>query len=362
MDSETITAHQVGYTYMINSSTFAKRYKDTLSDFETWEQKDHASEWILLPQNVGKEHGIDETSLQGELYTIVHNKDAHGRKGAIIAVVKGTNPADVLQVLMQLPADKREMVENITMDLSDCMRAIAREAFPKATVIRDCFHVVKRGGEGCEEIRLRLKREAIKDMNKQKAEFRKYLEVLAAQRKSYRERMRKKHGKNWKKSKRGRKPKRLNARFEPKRLENGETLVEALTRCRKQLSMSRDKWSSTQEKRAKILFTLYPKLEEAYNLINSLRAIFRNKKLNKDTARQKFSEWYDKVAACTLREVKSVRDTIKFYEDEILNYFNGRKTNASAESLNSKIKCFRAQVKGVRDIPFFMYRLATVLG
>ena len=39
-----------------------------------------------------------------------------------------------------------------------------------------------------------------------------------------------------------------------------------------------------------------------------------------------------------------------------------RKTNASAESLNSKIKCFRSQVKGVKDIPFFMYRLATVLG
>lgn len=79
MDSETITARQIGYTYMINSSTFAKRYKDALSNFETWEQKDHASKWILIPQNVGKEQGIDETSLQGELYTIVHNKDAHGR-------------------------------------------------------------------------------------------------------------------------------------------------------------------------------------------------------------------------------------------------------------------------------------------
>ena len=33
----------------------------------------------------------------------------------------------------------------------------------------------------------------------------------------------------------------------------------------------------------------------------------------------------------TLREVKSVRDTIRFYEDEFLNYFDGRKTNASAE-------------------------------
>lgn len=69
------------------------------------------------------------------------------------------------------------------------------------------------------------------------------------------------------------------------------------------------------------------------------------------------------MASCTLREVKSVRDTIRFYVDEILNYFDGRKTNASAESLNSKIKCFRAQVKGVIDMPFFMYRfLATVLG
>ena len=75
MDNETVTARQIGYTYMINSATFAKRYKDTLSGFETWEQKGHASEWILLPQNTGKEHGIDETSLQGELYTIVHNKE-----------------------------------------------------------------------------------------------------------------------------------------------------------------------------------------------------------------------------------------------------------------------------------------------
>jgi transposase len=362
MDNETITARQIGYTYMINDATFAKRYKDTLSDFETWEQKEHASEWILLPQNVGKEQGIDETSLQGELYTIVHNKDAHGRKGAIIAVVKGTNPADVLRVLMQLPADKREMVESITMDLSDCMRAIAREAFPQATVIRDCFHVVKRGGEGCEEIRLRLKREAVKELNRQKAEFLKYLEGLAAQRKAYRERMRAKHGGKWKKSKRGKKPKRLNTRFEPPRLTNGETLVEALTRCRKQLPMSREKWSLAQEKRAKILFELYPKLEEAYNLVNSLRAVFRNKELTKETAKEKLGGWYDKVAACSLREIKSVRDTIKFYEDEILNYFIERQTNASAESLNSKIKCFRAQVKGVRDIPFFMYRLATVLG
>ena len=64
-----------------------------------------------------------------------------------------------------------------------------------------------------------------------------------------------------------------------------------------------------------------------------------------ETAKQNFKGWYEKVASCTLREIKSVRDTIRFYEDEVLSDFDGRKTNASAESLNSKIKCFRAQVK-----------------
>lgn len=77
-------------------------------------------------------------------------------------------------------------------------------------------------------------------MNRQKAEFSKHLENLAAQRKDCRERMRKKHGKNWKKNKRGRKPKRLNTRFESQRLENDETLVEALTRCRKPREMEQN--------------------------------------------------------------------------------------------------------------------------
>ncbi len=35
-----------------------------------------------------------------ERYTIVYNKDSQGRKGVIIVVVKGTNPADVLKVLL----------------------------------------------------------------------------------------------------------------------------------------------------------------------------------------------------------------------------------------------------------------------
>ena len=125
---------------------------------------------------------------------------------------------------------------------------------------------------------------------------------------------------------------------------------------------SRDKWTDGQEGRARLLFDMYPKLKEAYGIINLLRGIFKNKSLTKDSAKTRLHEWYDKVTESTLREIKSVRDTIKTYEDEILNYFISRATNASAESLNSKLKAFRSQLRGVRDIPFFFYRVSLVFG
>ena len=44
----------------------------------------------------------------------------------------------------------------------------------------------------------------------------------------------------------------------------------------------------------------------------------------------------------------------------ILNYFDNRSTNASAESFNAKIKAFRAQFRGVRNIEFFLFRLSNI--
>ena len=83
---------------------------------------------------------------------------------------------------------------------------------------------------------------------------------------------------------------------------------------------------------------------------------------NGDLPKSKQHEWYDKVAASTFREVKAARDTIKLKEDQVLNYFVERSTNASAESFNSKVKNFRAQLYGVLDVKFFMYRLCCIFG
>ncbi|MBR1893709.1 MAG: transposase, partial [Bacteroidales bacterium] len=47
-------------------------------------------------------------------------------------------------------------------------------------------------------------------------------------------------------------------------------------------------------------------------------------------------------------------------EDDVVNFFLFRSTNASAEALNTKIKAFRAQLRGVLDLKFFLFRLTRI--
>lgn len=358
METSPVTSCSVAHRWTIDSGNFRRNYKDVLSGYREWEQKDHAAEWMLLPQNCGFCLSIDETSLHDDLFTILSNKDGHGRSGTIVAMVRGTKSADVITQLMKIPEEQRLAVTEVTMDFSDSMMRIVKAAFPNATIVIDCFHIVKRCGDSVEEIRLREKRNSIKEQKKAKAEHKRQLEQRVKARKAYR-RM---HPKKYTGKKRGRKPSRLSEKFVPEELSNGDTKIELLTRSRGLLSKSRDKWSETQKERAKLLFELYPKIKEAYSLVDSLRSIFRNKTIDRTLAKTKLHEWYQKVANCTLREVKAARDTIKEKEDNVLNYFIRRSTNAAAESLNSKIKSFRAQLHGVTDLPFFMYRLSVIFG
>lgn len=136
MDNETITARALGWTYGINGDTLEKNYKNVLSDYRNWDQKNHAEKWVLKAENLGPRLGIDETCIGNDVYTILHNKAAHGKKGAVIAMVRGTKPEDVARIINQIPLEKRAKVTGITMDLSDSMRSIAGLCFPKVSVTR----------------------------------------------------------------------------------------------------------------------------------------------------------------------------------------------------------------------------------
>lgn len=355
MDTLPLTATSLARFFHFKGSEVERYYKHHLSDFETWSQKEHSTDWILLAHNIGECCSIDETSICNEVYTILSNKAGHGKRGTVIALVKGTKAAVVTSVLEQIPESERKKVTEITMDFSDSMYSIAKQCFPNATIVIDCFHIVQRLCEGLEEMRLKFKRLAVTEAKKAAVAFAKNENRKAERRSLYR----KKHPRN-KKEHRGRKRIRKQ-KYKPTLLGNGETKVEMLTRSRNMLAQSDDKWGESKKERAKILFGLYPQMGEAYSLVCKIRAIFKMN-LSREDAKERLHEWYKEVNACTLREVKSARDAIKAKEEYVLNYFINRSTNAAAESLNSKIKGFRAQLHGVADITFFIYRVCTIFG
>jgi transposase len=59
----------------------------------------------------------------------------------------------------------------------------------------------------------------------------------------------------------------------------------------------------------------------------------------------KLAHWYREVEESDLR-TSILSQTITVNYQSILNYFDNRSTNASAESFNAKIKAFRSQFRG----------------
>ena len=325
MDSYPIPTQSLEKYYHIDGSELERHYKNHLSDYRSWDQKHHSQDWLLFPQNMGTHLSIDETSLSnGELYTIISNKSAKGRKGSIVAIVSGTKSDQVNAVLSKIPEEDLNKVEEVTLDMSESMRKIVRYSFPCAKRVIDRFHVQRLAFDAMQEMRIAHRWDAINDETDAKEEA-----------------------------------KLTDTEYVPILFENGDTRKQLLARSRYLLFKSPDKWSDSQKERAKILFEQYPDIKQAYSLTHSLRVIY-NKNTIKDAARLSLARWYNLVADSGFKSFNTISATMYEHYDEILNFFTNRSTNASAESFNAKIKAFRASLRGVSDISFFLYRLTKI--
>jgi len=296
-----------------------------LSNFYEWDQKDHSADWLLFPQNIGPYLSIDETSLsQGELYTILTNKEAKGKKGAIVAILKGVDADKIIPVLSTIKEAKRFKVKEITLDMSPTMAKIARKCFPKATQVTDRFHVQQLAYDAVQEMRIAYRWEAIDLENKE-------IELSRTTKRKY----------------------------IPDVLENGDTLKQLLARSRYLLFKRESKWTPSQHRRAELLFRYYPSLEEAYRLAMKLGEIYHTVK-DKGVGFTRLAKWYDEVEKSGFKSFGVVSRSIQNNYQNILNFFDNRHTNASAESFNAKIKAFRSCFRGVRSIPFFLFRLTNI--
>ncbi len=307
----------------LHPQTLEKQYKEHLSDFLEWRQNVDETA-LLYPENFGERMSLDETALHnGDLYTILTNKDGHGKKGSLAALIKGTKNSVISKALEKIPIQKRMAVKEITIDLAQNMDWICRTNFLNATLVADRFHVQQVISEAVQEIRINFRREAIDRENA--------LIIEARNRK---------------------------ISFWSQRFSNGDTEKQLLARSRHLLFKPYNKWTDTQKERAGILFERYPELKKAYDLSLLFRGVFETSK-TKENAKKRLEEWFEKINISNISSLISASNTIQNNLGKILNYFPDRSTNASAESFNAKLKGFRSLVRGVTDIKFFLFRIST---
>ena len=325
MDNHAISSNSLEKFYHINGDHFGQQYKDYLSDYHQWDQKDHAEDWMLFPDNIGEYLSIDESALSnGELYIILTNKAAKGRKGAVVAMVKGTTSEKVISILDKIPRSKRNKVKEVTLDMAGSMNLIVEKCFPKAVRVIDRFHVQKLAYDALQEMRIAHRWDAINE------------ETNALENAKYDQ-----------------------TTYVPCRFDNGDTKKQLLARSRYLLFKSPEKWTQGQKQRARILFAQYPDIKKAFKLTHQLRLIFSKTK-DKGVAYTKLARWYNDVTESGFKSFNTISATIYSHYINILNFFDNRSTNASAESFNAKLKNFRSVMRGVSDVDFFLYRVAKI--
>jgi len=276
---------------------------------------------MLFPENMGSHLSIDEVSLsKGELYTFVTNKQGKGKKSSLVASVKGTRSRDILNVLEKIPLKLRKQVKEVTLDMAKNIESATKLAFPESQLVTDRFHVVKLATESLQHIRIKLRWAELDKENKA---------ILEA--------------------------KNNGTKYKPIQLANGDTPKQLLARSRYIIAKKKHQWTENQKYRASVLFKKYPQLEQAYNHTIEFREIYELK--NKAEAKQQFDNWIEDVFDNELKTFYTTANTIKVNFKNILNFFNNRSTNANAESFNAKIKLFRANLRGVTDTTFFLFRL-----
>jgi transposase len=298
-----------------------RRHYKKASGFKTWNQYNHAEDYLIYPDNIGENLSIDEVSLsKGELYTFVTNKLGKGKKRTLVASIKGTKSQDIIAVLEKISLEKRKLVKSITQDMANNMQLASKICFPESYLVTDRFHVVKMVMECLQHLRIKYRWEEIEKEN----------QAIKSS-------------------------KEQGVKYVPIVFENDDSPKQLLARSRYIIAKKENDWTENQKQRAELLFKNYPLLQQAYKHTMEFRSIYEEQ--SKEIARARFINWIEKTKLLKMTVFNTAANSLNYHLEPILNFFIKRHTNANAESFNSKIKLFRANQRGVIDVKFFLFRM-----
>lgn len=242
-----------------------------------------------------------------EIISIDEFKGNAGRKFQCIL----TNPKK-LQVIDILPErtieslsayfsqfNDRKNVKYVVMDMSNLFRSMAKNCFPKASIVADKYHVYRQVQWAFEDVR----KEVQKNFGKNRRRY--------------------------------------------------------FKRSRTLLLKGREKLKEDEIEQISHMLYLSKPLAEAYYLLHEFREFIKSE--NKEVAKERLSNWYMHVGVTDLKRFHKCLTTFIDWNEEILNAFDTGLTNGYTEGCNNKIKVLKRNAYGVRSFNRFRKRILHVM-
>jgi transposase len=248
------------------------------------------------------ELGLDEIALKkghGDFVVIVTSRLKSGRI-RLLAVLADREKATVVDFLRSIPQRLKDTIECGCCDMYEGYTEAIREELSGVRLVIDRFHITEAYRNALEGLRK-------KELNRLKKE-------LSAQEYKLLK------GSMWA------------LRKEPQDLSQEENQILAR------------------------LFQWSPNLKTAYELQNSLTAIF-DAHISVEVAKVEIERWLVAVFKSGLDCFNAFIKTLDHWWDEILNYFVARESSGFVEGLNNKIKVLKRRCYGITNIAHLFQRI-----
>jgi transposase len=292
---------------------------------------------IYKSENFGVSMAIDEKQIGEEMHTIISNRET----GKIALMARSMRYEDLRKLLDEDSVDCR-VAETLTRDLSPLYAKVGNDLFFNSSPIADRFHIIRSLTDACQDVRVRLRQDLLRERRLQYQEHKK------------REKQRKKECQTY-----GKEYVREKFQYEEEALSNGETVLEALARSRYLLFKYAADWTVSQRSRAYALFEKFPEIKKVYDRCCEFRHWMKKENVGRSISliKEDLNAWMQKVEQDDVDEMLNFKSLIERNMLPVLNYFRFGATNAIAENINSQIQRFIMINQGTRDREFFYFRM-----
>lgn len=229
--------------------------------------------------------GIDEHALRKGRQMVTTVTNLTEQKKTVLTILPDDRKPTIVNFLKQIPAEARERITEVCIDMRGSFRAAIEEAWPNVNIVADPFHVVQLCSRAVEDVR-RI--------------------VLSAT---------------------GNRARVKRALLKPKEKLTDEEIQKLDTL-----------WRDT---------TAFPSLNIAYLGKEKIRDLYRSR--NRASAEKKLALILVYLEDVESRPLKVLRRTLVRWQDQILNHFDHSTSNGYTEGCHTKIKMLKRQSFGFRN-------------